>query len=224
MRNLFAWLGAASSTLSKAGWLVCAITIAISKLAIAQPVDDLPVILAIGESTTAGYGVPAALSYPAQLQGLLTANGYNYRVVNFGRSGITTAMALSDLDRGLRLGPRIVLIALGGNDQGNQFAATRTKENLRKMVALYVRTGAQVFLADRNLPADRAAATATPSLFAELATEEGALLMPSLRAGVAGNADLLIADGSHPNGDGYAIVAQRIFSILKPTLVVPQHK
>lgn len=145
MRNLFAWLWVASSTLSKAGWLACAIIIAISKLAIAQPADDLPVILAIGESTTAGYGVPAALSYPAQLQGLLTANGYNYRVVNFGRSGITTAMALSDLDRGLRLGPRIVLIALGGNDQGNQFAATRTKENLRKMVALYVRTGAQVF-------------------------------------------------------------------------------
>lgn len=183
----------------------------------AQPGSEYPVILTIGESTTAGYGVPAHLSYPAQLQALLDEQGYQYRVVNQGRSGITTAMALTGLDRGLMAGPQIVIIALGGNDRGNRLAAQSTKENLRKMVSIFVRAGAQVFLADRNLPADRVS-NETASLFAELAAEEGARLMPSLREGVAGKPELLLSDGSHPNGDGYAIVARRIFSIIEPLL------
>lgn len=180
----------------------------------------IPVILAIGESTTAGFGVPAGQSYPDQLQRLLTGAGYHYRVVNHGRSGSTTAMALGGLDRGMALQPAIVLIALGGNDQGGRMAAERTKENLRKMVSMFVRMGATVFLADRNLPADRAEAGA-PSLFAELAAEEGALLMPSLRQDIAGKPALLLADMSHPNAEGYTIVANRIFGILEPHLQKP---
>jgi len=184
----------------------------------AQGVQEVPVILAIGESTTAGFGVSAGQSYPDQLQRLLTDAGYHYRVVNHGRSGSTTAMALSGLDRGMALQPAIVLIALGGNDQGNRLAAERTKENLRKMVSMFVRMGATVFLADRNLPSDRAVADGS-SLFAELAAEEGALLMPSLRQDIAGKPDLLLSDMSHPNAAGYTIVANRIFSLLQPHLV-----
>jgi len=184
-----------------------------------QPGSAMPVILAIGESTTAGFGVAANQSYPAQLQALLNNKGYGYRVVNHGRSGSTTAMALGSLDRGMALQPAIVLIALGGNDQGNRMAAERTKENLRKMVALFVRSGATVFLADRNLNADRAE-TDTPSLFAELAAEEGALLMPSLRQDLAGKPDLLLADMSHPNAAGYTIIANRIFELLQAHLQV----
>lgn len=186
----------------------------------AQGAQDVPVILAIGESTTAGFGVSAGQSYPDQLQRLLTEAGYHYRVVNHGRSGSTTAMALSGLDRGMALQPAIVLIALGGNDQGNRLAAERTKENLRKMVSMFVRMGATVFLADRNLPADRAVAAGT-SLFAELAAEEGALLMPSLRQDIAGKPELLLSDMSHPNAAGYTIVANRIFGILEPHLAKP---
>lgn len=183
----------------------------------AQPESGAPVILAIGESTTAGFGVPANQSYPAQLQALLEQHGFHYRVVNHGRSGSTTAMALGGLDRGMALQPAIVLIALGGNDQGSRLAAERTKENLRKMVSLFVRSGATVFLADRNLGADRADPEA-PSLFAALAAEEGALLMPSLRQDLAGNPDLLLSDMSHPNAAGYTIVANRIFELLQPHL------
>jgi acyl-CoA thioesterase I len=185
----------------------------------AQPGTAMPVILAIGESTTAGFGVAANQSYPAQLQALLDKNGYQYRVVNHGRSGSTTAMALASLDRGMALQPAIVLIALGGNDRGNRMAADRTRENLRKMVNLFVRSGAIVFLADRNLSADRAEAD-TSSLFAELAAAEGALLMPSLRQDLAGNPDLLLADMSHPNAAGYTIIANRIFELLQAHIQV----
>jgi acyl-CoA thioesterase-1 len=182
----------------------------------AQSPDERPVILAVGESTTAGFGVPANASYPAQLQRMLDEHGYSWRVVNHGRSGSTTAMALSQLDRGMRLQPKIVIIALGGNDQGS-VAAARTKENLRKLVSMFARTDAHVFLADRNLEADRVN-PATPSLYAELAEEEGVILMPSLREGVAGHPELLLSDGSHPNAEGYTIVAERIFAMLKPYL------
>ena len=200
----------------RCGWLVLLIMSIGINLSQAQSAPALPVILAIGESTTAGFGVPAVDSYPSQLQRLLDERGYAWRVVNHGRSGSTTAMALSGLDRGILLQPQIVIIALGGNDQGS-VAAARTKDNLRKLVSMFVRTDALVFLADRNLSADRANTTA-PSIYAELAEEEGAILMPSLRDGVAGYPELLLSDGSHPNAAGYTIVANRIFNILEPHL------
>ncbi|MGV3590226.1 MAG: GDSL-type esterase/lipase family protein [Gammaproteobacteria bacterium] len=182
--------------------------------------DTRPVILAIGESTTAGFGVPPASSYPAQLQALLDANGYDYRVVNHGRSGSTTAMALANLDRGVALLPQIVLFALGGNDRGNPAMAARTEANLRKMISMFVGIGARVYLADRSVGNDGGNVEHN-ALYAKLAREEGATLMPSLREGLAGRADLLLSDMSHPNADGYAIVAQRIFTLLQPVLHSP---
>jgi acyl-CoA thioesterase-1 len=171
----------------------------------AQPVaDPRPVILAVGESTTAGYGVPADQSYPAQL-------------VNHGRSGSTVAMALAGLDRGLRLQPAIVLIAIGGNDAGNRVAVERTEQQLRKLVGLFVRTGARVYLADRRSETD-GGSELDVSLYARIADQEGAQLMPSLRDGIAGEPSLLIADGRHPNAAGYAIIARRIFDLLVPHL------
>lgn len=194
---------------------LCAVLFAPSFIVAAD--DTRPVILAIGESTTAGFGVPAGSSYPAQLQALLDAQGYDYRVVNHGRSGSTTAMALANLDRGVALFPRIVLIALGGNDRGNPAMAARTEENLRRMVSMFAGIGAQVYLADRSADTD-GGDTERNSLYARLAREEGATLMPSLREGLAGRADLLLSDMSHPNAAGYAIVAQRIFDMLEPRL------
>jgi acyl-CoA thioesterase-1 len=185
-----------------------------------SPADSRPVILAIGESTTAGYGVPAGKSYPAQLQALLDAAGYRYRVVNHGRNGSTTEMALSNLHRGMLLQPEIVLIALGGNDAGHPQAVRRTEANVRKLVSLFVETDAAVFLADRGAATDRGSDESN-TLFARIAQEEGANLMSSLRQDVAGHPDLLLDDLRHPNAAGYAIIAQRIFALLQPVLEPP---
>jgi acyl-CoA thioesterase-1 len=177
---------------------------------------DRPVILAIGESTTAGFGVPVDRSYPAQLQARLDADGYAYRVVNFGRSGITSSMALSSLTRGMALVPKIVLIALGGNDRGNRVAAAATRENMGRMIRLYKMVGATVFLADRGATGEDGS-----TLFSELAETEGAILMPSLRHSVAGHPELLLSDGSHPNAAGYAIVTEQILGQIEPYLERP---
>jgi acyl-CoA thioesterase-1 len=191
---------------------------ALTYASVAQAADDTrPVILAIGESTTAGYGVPADKSYPAQLQALLDAAGYSYRVVNHGRNGSTTEMALSNLHRGMLLQPQIVLIAIGGNDADHPQAARRTEDNIRKLVSLFAETDAAVFLAERSTATD-GGADERNALYARIAEEEGAVLMPSLRQDIAGHADLLIGDMRHPNADGYAIIAQRIFDLLQPHL------
>src|SRR5262245_58601997 len=81
-----------------------------------QASRDLPVIVAIGDSITAGYGVPPELSYPAQLETELGKRGYEYRVVNQGVTASTTTQALGRLSRALALQPQIVIIQLGGND------------------------------------------------------------------------------------------------------------
>jgi lysophospholipase L1-like esterase len=83
---------------------------------------------------------------------------------------------------------------------------------------MFVAMDATVFLADRT-PATDGGEEAGVSLYVELAQEEGALLMPSLRQDLAGHPDLLLSDMSHPNADGYAIVARRIFALLEPALV-----
>jgi len=193
-----------------------------------QAGTDRPVILAVGESTTAGYGVDRALSYPSQLQQELDERGYHYRVVNHGVSGSTTQGALMRLDRGLALTPAIVIIALGGNDAASHVPIDTTRANLGKLISMFKRVGAEVFVTNRNLPGgapSAAAALGTPgggqdsgSIFADLAREYHAVLMPPLTSGVAGHSDLLIADGSHPNAEGYRIVVRNILEFIEPYL------
>jgi acyl-CoA thioesterase-1 len=177
-----------------------------------QAEPDRPVILAVGESTTAGYGVPRELSYPAQLQNALDARGFRYRVVNQGVSGSTTAAALTRLTRGMGLLPKIVIIALGGNDGGSRVPIAATRANLAKLISMYKRVGAEVFVADRNLPGGN-------GFVAELAREHHAVLMPPLLTGVSGHPELLLGDGSHPNAEGYTIIVGNILPILEPYLV-----
>ena len=184
-----------------------------------QAADDRPVILAVGESTTAGYGVDHELSYPSQLQKMLDERGYRYRVVNHGVSGSTTQDALNRLDRGMALQPKIVIIALGGNDGGGRVPIERTRQNMAKLISMFKRVGAEVFVTDRRLSADR---SDSGSIFSTLATEYNAVLMPPLLTGVSGHPDLLLSDGSHPTAEGYTIIVGNIFRILEPHLKQPQ--
>src|SRR5215471_1675190 len=85
---------------------------------IQQP-DSRPVIVAFGDSMTAGFGVPGEQSYPSQFQKSLDALGYNYRVVNMGVTGDTTSGGRSRLSRVLGANPLIVILELGANDRAN---------------------------------------------------------------------------------------------------------
>src|SRR5262245_37791512 len=103
----------------------------------AQVPDSRPVILAFGDSITAGFGVAADQSYPAQLQKELDAKGYAYHVVNQGVSLSTTAAAIGRLTRALSTQPHVVILQFGGNDPGAGISPAATRENLRTMIARF---------------------------------------------------------------------------------------
>ena len=175
-------------------------------LTLLAPQGKPRVILAVGDSMTAGYGVPAEQSYPAQLQKELLQRGFDYRVVNHGVTGRTTAQALGDFTRGLALSPDVVIIQLGGNDAAAGISREVSRENIRKMIQRLKPGHARVFLAGGRFP-----------YLDELARSEGATVIPFLE-GVEGHPELLIEDRRHPNGDGYAIVVRNILKVLEPAL------
>jgi acyl-CoA thioesterase-1 len=163
-----------------------------------------PVIVALGDSMTAGYGVAPESSYPAQLERELRSRGYNYRVLNHGVTGSTTTQALGRLNRALAASPDIVIIQLGGNDVSQGIPRNISRDNLRTLIERFKPGGAQLFLAGGRFP-----------YLDELAKELNVPVIPFLE-GVRGHPELLLSDGAHPTGEGYVIVVNNILKALQP--------
>jgi acyl-CoA thioesterase-1 len=165
-----------------------------------------PVILAIGDSMTAGYGVAVDSSYPAQLERELKHRGYDYRVINHGVTGSTSTQALSRLTRALAIQPDVVIIQIGGNDVSNGISRDVSRENVRTIIQRFKPGGARILFAGGRFP-----------YLDELAKEMDVPIIPFLD-GVAGHSELLLADHTHPTAEGYTIVVQNILKVLEPAL------
>ena len=190
-------------------------------LALAGPVHAAEsVIIAFGDSLTAGLGVTPEDSYPARLQAKLRAEGYAYRVVNAGSSGDTTAGGLRRVDWALKNRPDIVIVALGANDalRGQDLAGVRA--NLDAMVARFQKAGARVLVAGMEVPPNYGARYAADlrRLYADVARQRKAAFMPFLLDGVAGNPRLNQPDGIHPTAEGYRVVVEHLWPHLEPML------
>ena len=164
------------------------------------------VILALGDSMTAGYGVAVELSYPAQLEKELKNRGYDCRVVNQGVTGNTSTQVMGRLNRALALQPEIVIIQIGGNDVSQGIPRDVSRKNVRTMFERFKPGGARIFFAGGRFP-----------YLDEVATELGVPVIPFLE-GVRGHPDLLLADGAHPTAEGYAIVVRNIVKALEPVI------
>jgi acyl-CoA thioesterase I len=179
------------------------------------------VIVAFGDSLTAGLGVTPDDSYPAQLQAKLHAEGYAYRVVNAGVSGDTTAGGLRRVDWALKNKPDVAIVALGANDalRGQDLASVRA--NLEAIVARFQKAGVRVLVAGMEVPPNYGARYAAEfrRLYADVARKRGAALMPFLLDGVAGDPRLNQPDGIHPTAEGYRIVAAHLWPHLAPMLL-----
>lgn len=179
-----------------------------------------PVIVAFGDSLTAGLGVPASQTYPALLEQRLKREGYNFRVINAGVSGDTTAGGVRRVDWALRLEPEIVILELGVNDamRGQTLAGIRA--NLDQMIARFQAAGARVLVAGMRLPPNYGDRYAEDfhRLYGEVARAHNAALIPFFLDGVAADPHLNQADGIHPTGEGYAIVVGRLWPYLVPLL------
>ena len=202
--------------------VMCSLVAAlVAGLALAGPAHATErIMVAFGDSLTAGLGVTPDDSYPAQLQVRLRAEGYAYRVVNAGVSGDTTAGGVRRVDWALKNKPDIVIVALGANDamRGQDLASVRA--NLDAIVARFQKAGARVLVAGMEVPPNYGARYAAEfrRLYVEVARKRGAAFMPFLLDGVAGNPRLNQPDGIHPTAEGYHIVVNHLWPHLKPML------
>ena len=181
---------------------------------------DERILVAFGDSLTAGLGVAPEETYPAHLQEKLTLSGYRYRVVNAGVSGDTTAGGVRRVDWVLKSKPDVVIVELGANDGLRGLDLKETRANLTQIIQRFLAADVQVILAGMKLPPNYGAdyTRAFQSLYAELAKEYGISLIPFFLEGIAAKVGLNQADGIHPTGPGYAVVVETIWPVLQPLL------
>lgn len=178
------------------------------------------VVVALGDSLTAGLGVAADEAFPARLQARLRAEGYDYRVVNAGVSGDTTAGGLRRVDWALRAHPDVVIVALGANDGLRGQSPQAIRANLEEIVARLQAAGARVLLVGMRLPPNYGAEYTKEfeAVFPAVAWRAKIALMPFLLDGVAADPRLNQADGIHPTAAGQQMIADRLWPYLRPLL------
>jgi len=182
--------------------------------------QNLPKIVAFGDSLTAGYGLALHESYPALLQEQLKRDGFAYEVVNAGVSGDTTAGGLRRLDWALEGDVRFVILELGANDILRGLPTSEMRKNLAQLIERSRARGAKVLLAGMYAPTNSGAeyGRASIEVFPALAKEYDLPLIPFFLDRVAGIENLNQADGVHPNPEGTRIVASTVYQYLKPML------
>lgn len=178
------------------------------------------VIVALGDSLTAGFGLAAEEAWPALIEARLRREGYPYRVVNAGVSGDTTAGGLRRVDWVLRHRPEVAVVALGANDGLRGQSVDAMRANLVALVERLRAAGTRVLLAGMEVPPNYGAAYARAfrAAFPEVARRTGAALMPFLLDGVAADPRLNLPDGIHPNAAGHRVIAERLWPHLVPLL------
>jgi len=181
--------------------------------------DDRPVIVAFGDSLTAGFGADPGKSYPDFLQQELDRRGLRYRVVNGGISGETTTDALARLSTVSALAPAVVIVEFGGNDGLRGLPVSTTRSNLDQIVGGLKDSGAQVLLAGMTLPPNYGPdyIAAFQHVYSDLAAKHRVALIPFLLEGVAGTSRMQ-RDGLHPTADGNRLVAATVMRYLRPIL------
>jgi acyl-CoA thioesterase-1 len=186
-----------------------------------EPVPDgRPVIIAFGDSLTAGYGADPGDSYPDFLQKDLDAQGYHYQVINEGVSGNTTKDGVDRLQDALRLKPVVVIVAFGGNDGLRGLPIASTRANLDQIVSTLLHSGAKVVLGGITLPPNYGADYILQfnKSYVLLAAKYHLPMLPFLLQGVYGVPGSMQADGIHATAQGNAQVARNLLPLLVPYL------
>jgi acyl-CoA thioesterase-1 len=185
-------------------------------LGAAAPADAQDVhILALGDSLTAGYGLPNGQGFVPQLEESLRRNGVRAYVTNAGVSGNTAAQGRARLQwtlDGLKRKPDLAIVALGANDMLRGLDPARTRADLDAIMAEFKRREIPVVMAGMLAPPNlgsRYMATYN-RIFPDLAREYGAELYPFFLAGVAGDRRLNLPDGVHPNFQGIKVMVSGI--------------
>lgn len=179
-------------------------------------------ILFFGNSLTAAYGIDPEDGFAGLTQARIDSLGLNYRVINGGLSGETTAGGLSRLDWFLEDEPEIFILELGGNDGLRGILPAESKRNLSgiidKVRAKYPET--KIILAGMQIPPNMGQEYTDEfkSIYPEVAAEKNVTLIPFLLENVGGIPELNLPDGIHPTEEGHKIVFETVWKTLEKQL------
>lgn len=177
----------------------------------------------LGDSLTAGQGLPEAQAYPSLIQARLKAEHLDWRVVNAGVSGDTTAGGVARLDWLFRQHIDVLVVALGANDGLRGLPLQETEANLQRILERAHREGAKVLLVGMKLPENYGPEyrRGFEAIYPRLAKAKQVAWLPFLLEGVALDPGLNQADGIHPNPEGSRRVSETVWKALKPLLLEP---
>jgi acyl-CoA thioesterase I len=200
-------------------WFALFAALMASTCAVAQPV-----VLVLGDSISAGYGLPAETGWTTLLQQRLAADHYPHRVVNASISGDTTAGGKARLDALLaRNHPAVTVIELGGNDglRGGSLDAMRS--NLDAMTVTAQKSGSRVLIVGLQMPPNYGPAYVNrfASTYADIARARKAALVPFLFEGFAEDNAMFQADRMHPVIAAQPKMLDNVWPLLKPLLGAP---
>jgi acyl-CoA thioesterase I len=179
-------------------------------------------ILFLGDSLTAGLGVAQEQAYPALIQEKIREKHLPFDVINAGISGDTTAGGLARLDWVLQKKIDVLVLALGANDGLRGLPMAQTKANLQAIIdrVKAKNPGVEIVIAGMQIPPNMGGdyGEAFRAVFADLALENNAALVPFLLEGVGGHDDLNQKDHIHPTAAGHKILAENVWRVLEPLL------
>lgn len=202
--------------------LTLTVLLASAGLVLVPDQDEKKKIVFFGDSLTAGYGLTMQDAFPHIIQQRIDSLGLPYQVVNAGLSGETTAGGINRIDWILKSKPDIFILELGANDGLRGLSPDETKKNLRGMIdkvkasnpdVVVLLAGMQMF---PNMGQEYT--EQFKEAFPLVAKEKEVKLIPFILEGVGGDESLNQADGIHPNIEGHKIVAETVWSYLKPYL------
>ncbi|GAA5521249.1 arylesterase [Aliifodinibius salicampi] len=190
--------------------------------------DNPQRILFFGDSITAGHGIDENEAFPALIQQRIDSLGWNYKVINGGLSGETSAGGLRRIDWMLRQPVDVFVLELGGNDGLRGVDLSTTKDNLQKIIDK-VREKypeATIVLAGMQVPPNLGQEYTEEfrKMYPELAEENDTELVPFLLEGVGGNKELNQSDGIHPTAEGHKVLAENVWEVLKPILKIKKEE
>ena len=178
-----------------------------------------PVILVLGDSLSAEYGLPRGAGWVNLMEDQLSRSKSPWSVFNASISGETSSGGLSRLPNLLaQKKPGLVIIELGANDALRGLPVNQTEANLRKMVQMSKHSGAKVLLCGIQIPSNygQTYTTQFKNLYPQIANQEGVELMPFFLEGVATKPELFQADRLHPNVEAQSIIFKNVWGSMAP--------
>ena len=205
---------------SRGLWLACLGSVLLFGIAAAAPSPRI--VLFLGNSITAGYGLELSQAYPALIQQRINKVGFNFKVINAGQSGDTSAGGLARMDWLLKNKIDVLVLELGGNDGLRGLPVEVIRKNLQAIIDRARKQYSQIkiVVAGMKMPPNMGGQYSREfeAMFAALAKKNNAVLIPFILEGVGGVRQMNLPDGIHPTAGGHEIVAENVWTVLAPVL------